>query len=252
MSDSPAPLFKHDGDGEKAFKAVVELLARRKPSGPAYCPCFLNPSLHPTTLPSASQSCNAIACWMRYKRYDEFFEFIVSKTAKGNKGQYFTPRHLVEMCVRMLDPKPDELIADPACGSGGFLITALRHIRAQKGNEKVQPKLWGFDMDDRAVQIARALLVIAGVDDPKIFRLNSLVFEQRRNFFTNGDDLLTIEKVTKARSKDGGVFDVILTNPPFAGEIRERTVIESYNLGGSHRRTKVERDILFSNDVYGF
>jgi type I restriction enzyme M protein len=241
---SAAPLFKHEGDGEKTFKAVVELLRKAEAKWPGVLPVLPEPRLTPDHL---------AICVAELQRHrlldeglqalDEFFEFIVSKTAKGNKGQYFTPRHLIEMCVRMIDPKADEAIADPACGSGGFLMNALRHIRAQKGGDKAQPKLWGFDIDERAVQIARALMIIAGVNDPKVFRANSLVFEDRRDFFTNGEDLLTIEKIAKARAKDGGVFDVILTNPPFAGEIQERAVIESYDLGRS--RNKVERDVLF-------
>jgi type I restriction enzyme M protein len=240
---STTPLFKHEGDGERTFNAVAELLRKAEAKWPGVLPVLPEPKLTPDHL---------AICVAELERHrlldeglqalDEFFEFIVSKTAKGNKGQYFTPRHLVEMCVRMIDPKAGEVIADPACGSGGFLMNALRHIHSQKGNEKAQPNLWGFDIDERAVQIARALMVIAGVNDPNIFRLNSLVFDERREFFTNGDDLLTIEKIAKGRAKDG-VFDVILTNPPFAGEIQERAIIETYDLGQS--RNRVERDVLF-------
>jgi type I restriction enzyme M protein len=241
---STTPLFKHQGDARKTFDAIVELLRKAEAKWPGVLPVLPEPKLTPTHL---------AICVTELQRHnlldeglqalDEFFEFIVSKTAKGNKGQYFTPRHLVEMCVRMIDPKPDEVIADLACGSGGFLIAALRHIRTQNGDEKAQPKLWGFDIDERAAQIARALLTIAEINDPNIFRLNSLVLESRRDFFSIRDDLLTIEGVTKARAKDRGVFDVILTNPPFAGEIRERAIIESYDTGQG--RNKVERDVIF-------
>jgi len=241
---STTSLFKHERDGEKTFAAIVSLLRKAEAKWPGVLPLLPEPKLTPDHL---------AICVVELQRHrlldeglqalDEFFEFIVSKTAKGNKGQYFTPRHLVEMCVRMIDPKPDEVIADPACGSGGFLMNALRHVRAKKGSEKAQPKLWGFDIDERAVQIARSLMIIAGINEPKVFRLNSLVSEGRQDFFTDGDELLTIEKVTRARARETGIFDVILTNPPFAGEIQQRNIIDSFDLGRS--RNKVERDVLF-------
>ena len=53
---------------------------------------------------------------------DGFFEYLVSHVAKGAKGQYFTPRQVVECCVKIMDPAPTESVFDPACGSGGFLI----------------------------------------------------------------------------------------------------------------------------------
>ena len=60
---------------------------------------------------------------------DEAFEYVIAEVAKGKKGQYFTPRHVISMAVKMLDPKRDEYILDPAAGSGGFLINAIYHIK---------------------------------------------------------------------------------------------------------------------------
>ncbi|HSE20473.1 MAG TPA: N-6 DNA methylase [Pyrinomonadaceae bacterium] len=87
---------------------------------------------------------------------DSFFEFMVARTAKGAKGQYFTPRYVVEFCVRMLQPQKPETVVDPACGSGGFLIHALNYVRQHHNLSKLQAaeycktKLWGFDIDPRA------------------------------------------------------------------------------------------------------
>jgi type I restriction enzyme M protein len=57
------------------------------------------------------------------------FEVFVGPALRGTEGQFFTPRNVVQMMVALLDPKPGERIIDPACGSGGFLITALGHVR---------------------------------------------------------------------------------------------------------------------------
>src|SRR3989338_6105939 len=57
-----------------------------------------------------------------YEIIDSAFEYLITEVAKGTKGQYFTPRHVIKMCVKMLNPKADEYIIDPACGSGGFLL----------------------------------------------------------------------------------------------------------------------------------
>jgi type I restriction enzyme M protein len=59
---------------------------------------------------------------------DNLFEFLVAKQAKGAKGQYFTPRNVIDFCVKALRPRAEESILDPACGSGGFLFQALDHV----------------------------------------------------------------------------------------------------------------------------
>ena len=56
---------------------------------------------------------------------DDAFEYLLPTEAKKKKGQFFTPRHVVEMCVRMLNPNRKEYVMDPACGSGGFLLHAM-------------------------------------------------------------------------------------------------------------------------------
>jgi type I restriction enzyme M protein len=183
---------------------------------------------------------------------DGLFEFLVTRTAKGAKGQYFTPRHVVEFCVRMMRPSSDELILDPACGSGGFLIHTLNYVRTHEGlspdasRRFCQNNLWGFDMDARAVRVAKALMILAGDSNTNILRLNSLLTPSMAGLFSpNGDDdlSLTIEDICRSRFRRHKGFDLILTNPPFAGEIRERQLLDSYTLG--KRKPRIERDILF-------
>ncbi|MBW4619024.1 MAG: SAM-dependent methyltransferase [Cyanosarcina radialis HA8281-LM2] len=182
---------------------------------------------------------------------DSFFEFIVSKSAKSSKGQYFTPRHVVELCVRILEPASHEMILDPACGSGGFLLHTLRFVRRNEelnNLEEVQrfcsEKLWGFDIDARATRVAKALMLLAGDGSSNIIRLNSLLKSEMVGLFNNTDDPnLTIEDVCRSRMKRYKGFDVILTNPPFAGEIRENYFLNCYTV--ANKKHRVERDILF-------
>jgi type I restriction enzyme M protein len=181
---------------------------------------------------------------------DSFFEFIVSKSAKGAKGQYFTPRHVVELCVRILRPASHETILDPACGSGGFLVHALRFVRRNErlNSEKFQQfcseKLWGFDIDARATRVAKALMIFAGDGSSNIIRLNSLLKSEMFGLFNyTNDSNLTIEDICRSRIKRHKGFDVILTNPPFAGEIMEKHFLDCYTV--AKKKHRVERDILF-------
>lgn len=183
---------------------------------------------------------------------DALFEFLVARSAKGAKGQYFTPRHVIELCVRMMQPSSGELILDPACGSGGFLIHALKYVRSHEGlspessRRFCQNNLWGFDMDGRAVRVAKALMILAGDGNTNILRLNSLLTPSMTGLFSShGDDelSLSIEDICRSRFRKHKGFDLILTNPPFAGEIRERHLLDNYTLG--KRKPRIERDVLF-------
>jgi type I restriction enzyme M protein len=184
---------------------------------------------------------------------DSFFEFLVAKGAKGSKGQYFTPRYVVELCVRMLRPRVEETVLDPACGSGGFLIHALNYVKSQDGLSSAaavanycSSHLWGFDLDARAMRVAKALMVLAGDGSANLIRLNSLLKpDAGGRLFAEPDagSILTIEDICRARMRRHKGFDVILTNPPYAGEVREQHILDSYQVGRGKER--IERDILF-------
>jgi type I restriction enzyme M protein len=184
---------------------------------------------------------------------DSFFEFMVSKGAKGSKGQYFTPRHVIELCVRMLKPKSSETVLDPACGSGGFLFHSLDYVRHNESltekevQEYCKTKLWGFDIDARAIQVAKALMVLSGDGKANIMRLNSLLTPTINQTLLPSIDaessVLTIEDIGRTRFRKHKGFDVIMTNPPFAGEVREKHILENYTV--AQGKARVERDVLF-------
>ena len=108
---------------------------------------------------------------------DDAFEYLLPTEAKKKKGQFFTPRHVVEMCVRMLNPTRKEYVMDPSCGSGGFLLHAMDWCYPADDNEKRELRkhkyagkyLWGIDFEQRAAKTSRALMLIAGDGHTNIF-----------------------------------------------------------------------------------
>jgi type I restriction enzyme M protein len=251
--------FRAYDDERETFRKVSELLRQVERTWPG----VLGPSAEVGLRPSHLQVCvQALSKHTigsaNLEVMDGFFEFLVARAAKGAKGQYFTPRHVVEMCVQMLKPKDSETVLDPACGSGGFLIHTLNFVRDSVGSspenmhEYYSKHIWGFDIDTRAVRVARTLMILAGDGNSNIIRLNSLLTPDAVGLFSvdktigsepTDDTLLTIEDVCRSRLRGHKGFDVILTNPPFAGEVRESQMLESFAL--SRGRKRVERDVLF-------
>ena len=159
---------------------------------------------------------------------DAIFEFMVSKAAKGAKGQYFTPRHVIAEVVAMVRPGAGERVADPACGSGGFLRHALR--------QAPRCSVWGFDQDTRALRVARVMLAASGQSTAVVTRVDSLRRAQARH---SSEPVL--EDFVRRQDREFRGFDVVLTNPPFAGDVGSEYA-EAYQLARGHR---VERDVLF-------
>ena len=213
---------------------------------------------------------------------DDAFEYLLATEAKKKKGQFFTPRHVVEMCVRMLNPKRGEYVMDPACGSGGFLLHAMDWCypvhnyekREQRKYKYASKYLWGIDFETRAAKTARALMLIAGDGNTNIFGPDVSSLDPKTWYETaSGQTLmhglrekkLTIKKIPAQetlRDEDHAweyfehlKFDVILTNPPFAGEMKDRKMLAHYELAkpalkrAKDKAPKEERDVLFIERV---
>lgn len=199
---------------------------------------------------------------------DQAFEYLLPDVAKGKKGQYFTPRHVIDMAVKMLNPKETEYIIDPASGSGGFLTHAMQwvwdHDLAEKSREtKVNyagTHIYGIDFDDKPIKISRALMLIAGDGKSHVFKLNSLnpvewQGDEGEKLRARAELLQRLHRFvdyTKDADNERHFkyfdFDVLLTNPPFAGEIKDRTLLNEYILAKNDKgklRNKMERHILF-------
>ena len=173
-----------------------------------------------------------------FEGIDAIFEFIISKEKKGAKGQFFTPRYVVDFCVDIINPKKGESILDPAAGSGAFLY----HSFIREGIEGNQ--LWGFDFDQTAVRVARLLFHVAGIDMFHIHKVNSLLQPSKQGIlYPSINELSTTIEDIKRIEKKKDLFDVIITNPPFAGEIIEPEILDNYEISADKKR--MERDVLF-------
>lgn len=207
---------------------------------------------------------------------DEAFEYLINKSSKGEKGQYFTPRYAIDMCVKMLNPQVHETVIDTAAGSCGFPVHSIFHvweqILAEKGIPKshlfttedkpvecidyVQNKVFAIDFDEKAVRVARTLNLIAGDGQTNVLHLNTLDWERwdektedeewQDTYFTGWKNLKKL-RANKNSNRDFE-FDVLMANPPFAGDIKESRILSKYELGkkpNGKYQTKVGRDILF-------
>lgn len=166
------------------------------------------------------------------------YEEIVGSNLRGDRGEFFTPRNACRMAVEMLEPKSNEKVIDPACGTGGFLITAMNY--ALKGLRKEEAEQWGnpekptdfeveelfrkrqeylstcvfgMDLNPSLVRAAKMNMVMNNDGSGGLFRENSLA-----NPHTWSDD------TTKEISL--GSFDLVFTNPPFGANI----VIDDVNI----------------------
>ena len=186
-----------------------------------------------------------------YEAIDALFEYIVSKEKKGAKGQYFTPRYIVNHCVKLTKPQNGEVIIDPAAGSGAFLYHSAQYINSNmdnandNANDNARYKLLAFDFDEKAIRICKLLMYVAKTANFKAYKINSLITSQsQQSLFSikSEESIMTIEDYLRLNRIETKV-DLILTNPPFAGEVNERELLNNYEV--SQGKQRIERDILF-------
>jgi type I restriction enzyme M protein len=131
---------------------------------------------------------------------------------KGNDGgQFFTPRQVIKAMVQVIDPKADETVYDPGCGTGGFLAQSFEHITGKLGNDATADQLemfkqqtfWGREKENLIYPIALANLILHGIDKPNLWHGNTLTGRETYGGLFEGAPQ---------------AFDVILTNPPFGGK----------------------------------
>jgi len=138
------------------------------------------------------------------------YEYLLSiMSSQGDAGQFRTPRHIIDFIVDVVNPTKDDKVLDPACGTGGFLVSSYKHILAQHDGKddpkkkektltpderkKLMANFEGYDIDPTMVRIAQVNMYLHQFKNPKIFQYDSLSSEERWN----------------------DKFDVILANPPF-------------------------------------
>ncbi len=192
---------------------------------------------------------------------DAFEVFSESKFI-GEKGEFFTPRNVVRVAVKLVNPAPEDTVCDPACGSGGFLIHAMKSVWDRMANDpkwRNSPSLdeaqrhmatrcfFGIDKESDLVKIAKAHMAIAGDGRSNIVHENALhkatefEGEARRHFVLSGIEFKQ--------------FDAVLTNPPFGTKTKVLAVdAANFHLGRSwkQRNGQWEQDYgkLVDRDPY--
>ncbi len=199
------------------------------------------------------------------------FEEFMGGFFKGDFGQYFTPRELIAFAVAVLQPQRTDLVLDPACGSGGFLLHALDHVRRvadrrfpehrtdprqsvehfQYWHDFAQSNLFGIEINDALARVAKMNMIIH--DDGH----TNIVGHDALDFF----DHLTARKGDLAAGK----FDLILTNPPFGSIVRRSERGDDYLAQFDLRRyvgrnypddsakpLNIKTEILFLERVHSF
>lgn len=180
------------------------------------------------------------------------FERFMEDFFKGKMGQFFTPREIIRFCVQMLNPKRGDLVLDPACGSGGFLLNALDAVRnyAEKNYDKDDAKdywhtfaknnLYGIEINN---QIAR------------VCKMNMIIHDDGHTNIISTDSLKDFDEITETTKHNGfkkDHFDIILTNPPFGAMVKstEKNYLNHYELGKDKKNQKTE--ILFIERCVNF
>lgn len=178
----------------------------------------------------------------------DLYEYLLSKlTTAGINGQFRTPRHIIKLMVELVDPQPTETVADPACGTGGFLAAVALYLLEQHSSEHgvitdadgnktytgdllvehqdhIQNRMFhGFDFDATMLRIASMNLVLHGVDAPDIHYADTLSVAFPERFPNSVQD----------------AFDVILANPPFKGSIAEDEVLPGLTARVKTKKTEL-------------
>ena len=195
---------------------------------------------------------------------DEAFEYLVNKSAKGEKGQYFTPRHVIDMCVQMLNPKRGEYMIDTASGSCGFPVHTIFNLTGRlftndeisEADKQDAQRVFGIDFDEKTVRVARTLNLIAGDGETNVMHLNTLDYDRwddrvanDRHWISTYDRGFKRLEALRAEPKQNRRFnfDILMANPPFAGDIKESRILHQYEISRRNGRPRpsMGRDVLF-------
>ena len=170
------------------------------------------------------------------------YEEIVGSNLRGDRGEFFTPRNICRMAVGMLDPGEKQLMLDPACGTGGFLITAMNHVIEKI--RKAELEKWGNKVDRAEKAVAERIKKFAGnyivgmdfnPDLVKASKMNMVMNNDGEGGLFQANSLespATWEANLRTRNLMGSV-DILFTNPPFGSKIpvTDPAILEKYDLG---------------------
>ncbi len=164
------------------------------------------------------------------------FQKFLSHHEKDGRGQFFTPEPVIDFCVEMMQPKPNEKIIDPACGSGGFLMSALKYLQKNYTDldtkSIVSENIFGADINKSIARIAKMKLLLEVNGKTNVLCTTTL------------EDLDSL-KLSLSNSKG---FDLVLANPPFGAKITNPSTLSKFDLG--HKWTNHDKEYHKTKSVY--
>ena len=173
------------------------------------------------------------------------FETIIGSSLKGSQGQFITPKNVIKLIVKIINPTKKDRLLDPACGSGGFLVESMLHVWKElsysgmsdmaiieEQKDYAMKKIFGIEKDDFLAQICKSFMAVIG--DGK----SGIVV----------DDSLSFPQEYKSNSIQLNSFDIVLTNPPFGRDIKLTNRIKSQFLSPKVDIAFLERCIDLLSD----
>lgn len=154
------------------------------------------------------------------------FERFLDGFFKGDFGQYFTPREIIQFCVAMMPPSADDHVLDTSCGSGGFLLYAMDHVRHQaasiqndvvrfrKWHDFAEKRLFGIEINDEISRVAKMNMILHDDGHTNIVAADGL------------EDWPRLKEVNPQLKP--GMFDIVLTNPPFGAVVKAAEKGQAY------------------------
>lgn len=167
------------------------------------------------------------------------FENFLGKLFRGEYGQYFTRREIVQFMVNTLDPDERHLIIDPACGSGGFLLYSLKHVR-----DKIK---WRYRGDQRAIDridwdFAHNQIYGIEINDriARVAMMDMVIHEDGHSNIETNDALIRYEEFDARKDIKPGKYDIVITNPPFGAAVKDNVILKKFELGGNKASQRTE------------
>lgn len=177
------------------------------------------------------------------------FQTFIHSHYRGERGQFFTPSPITHLCIEMLESQQNELIIDPACGSGGFLVTAMKYVvdKSLSKQEKEDPNLLanftreyaenyirGIDINPRLARVAKMRMVLEDDGHTGIFSTDAL------DNFAKIKSRAQEMGATKVREEG---FELLFTNPPFGsrGKVKNKEILRQYELAYKWQKDKKTR-----------
>jgi type I restriction enzyme M protein len=186
------------------------------------------------------------------------FQTFVHAHERGERGEFFTPFPILQLAVKMLDPKEDERILDPACGSGGFLVQAMKHVFGKI--DESRPDLQEASRNQIKEKYAHTF--IRGIDiNPdlaRVAKMHMIIYDDGHTGIFSTSSLESFDKIREAAllAHAGDIteayFRSILTNPPFGtkGKIASKDILEQFDLAHRWKEDRATGNIVMTTVLF--